>query len=65
MTELVAIRTFMKLKVFEAIPLTGSISLQNLSKATGAQDSLLGIAFYTPRIFHANFSSRTNGPYSR
>jgi hypothetical protein len=55
----------MKLKVFEAIPLTGSISLQNLSKATGAQDSLLGIAFYTPRIFHANCSSRTNGPYSR
>lgn len=41
MAELVALRTFIKLKVFEAIPTTGSISLAELSKATGAQDSLL------------------------
>jgi hypothetical protein len=40
--ELVAIRTFMKLKVLDAIPKEGSISLEDLSKATGAQDSLLG-----------------------
>ncbi|KAF5529405.1 O-methyltransferase B [Fusarium napiforme] len=39
--ELVAIRTFMKLKVLNAIPATGSISLQDLSQATGVQDSLL------------------------
>ncbi|KAF5578811.1 O-methyltransferase B [Fusarium pseudoanthophilum] len=39
--ELVAIRTFMKLKVLDAIPATGSISLQDLSRATGVQDSLL------------------------
>ncbi|KAM0074320.1 hypothetical protein ACKRZS_013638 [Fusarium odoratissimum] len=39
--ELVAIRTFMKLKVLDAIPATGSISLQDLSQATGVQDSLL------------------------
>jgi len=44
MAELVAIRTFMKLRVLDAIPRTGSISLQDLSKATGAQDSLLGMA---------------------
>jgi hypothetical protein len=42
MAEAVAIRTFIKLKVLEAIPETGSISLQDLSKATGAQGSLLG-----------------------
>jgi len=42
MAESVAIRTFIKLKVLEAIPETGSISLQELSRATGAQDSLLG-----------------------
>jgi hypothetical protein len=42
MAEGVAIRTFMKLKVLEAIPPTGSISLHNLAKATGAQESLLG-----------------------
>ncbi|KAK3682769.1 S-adenosyl-L-methionine-dependent methyltransferase [Podospora appendiculata] len=41
MAELVAIRTFIKLKVLDAIPRTGSISLEDLSKATGAQDSLL------------------------
>ncbi|KAF5703046.1 O-methyltransferase B [Fusarium globosum] len=39
--ELVAIRTFMKLKVLDAIPAIGSISLQDLSQATGVQDSLL------------------------
>lgn len=42
MAELVAIRTFIKLKVLDAIPKTGSISLADLSKATGVQDSLLG-----------------------
>jgi hypothetical protein len=42
MAEAIAIRTFIKLKVLEAIPETGSISLQDLSKATGVQDSLLG-----------------------
>jgi len=44
MVELVAIRTFMNLRVLDAIPRTSSISLQDLSKATGAQDSLLGMA---------------------
>ncbi|KAF4948526.1 hypothetical protein FGADI_9590 [Fusarium gaditjirri] len=39
--ELIAIRTFMKLKVLDTIPATGSISLQDLSRATGVQDSLL------------------------
>ncbi|KAH7235223.1 S-adenosyl-L-methionine-dependent methyltransferase [Fusarium solani] len=39
--ELVAIRTFMKLKVLDAIPASGSISLKDLSQATGVQDSLL------------------------
>ncbi|KAF5966180.1 O-methyltransferase B [Fusarium coicis] len=39
--ELVAIRMFMKLKVLDAIPAIGSISLQDLSQATGVQDSLL------------------------
>jgi hypothetical protein len=42
MAELIAIRTFIKLNVLEAIPSTGSISLQDLANATGAQDSLLG-----------------------
>lgn len=32
----------MRLKVLDAIPATGSISLEDLSKATGVQDSLLG-----------------------
>jgi hypothetical protein len=32
----------MKLKALEAIPAAGSISLQDLSQATGVQDSLLG-----------------------
>ncbi|KAM0433308.1 hypothetical protein ACHAPT_004184 [Fusarium lateritium] len=39
--ELVAIRTFMRLKVLDAIPSTGSMSLRDLSLATGVQDSLL------------------------
>ena len=42
MAELIAIRTFIKLKVFAAIPESGSISLAELSKATGVQESLLG-----------------------
>jgi hypothetical protein len=42
MAELIALRTFIKLKVFAAIPESGSISLADLSKATGAQESLLG-----------------------
>lgn len=42
MAEAVAVRTFMKLKVLDAIPTTGSITLHNLAKATGAQESLLG-----------------------
>ena len=42
MAEGVAIRTFMKLKVLDAIPATGSISLHDLAKATGVQESLLG-----------------------
>ncbi|KAH7121434.1 O-methyltransferase-domain-containing protein [Dactylonectria macrodidyma] len=41
MAELIAVRTFMKLKVLDAIPTTASISLEDLSKATGVQDSLL------------------------
>ncbi|KAK0736604.1 O-methyltransferase-domain-containing protein [Apiosordaria backusii] len=41
MAELIAIRTFIKLGVLDAIPETGSISLEDLSKATGAQESLL------------------------
>jgi hypothetical protein len=43
MAEVIAIRTFIKLKVLEAIPERGSISLQDLAKATGVQDSLLGL----------------------
>ncbi|RSL92312.1 hypothetical protein CEP52_013901 [Fusarium oligoseptatum] len=39
--ELVAVRTFMRLKVLDAIPASGSISLKDLSQATGVQDSLL------------------------
>jgi hypothetical protein len=41
MAELIAIRTFIKLKVLEATPARGSISVQNLAKATGAQEPLL------------------------
>ncbi|KAK0630863.1 S-adenosyl-L-methionine-dependent methyltransferase [Bombardia bombarda] len=52
MTELVAIRTFINLKVLEAIPKTGSISLTDLSKATGAQESLLDGGDYK----HTKFS---------
>lgn len=43
MAEVIAIRTFIKLKVFQAIPLTGGISLPELAKETGAQESLLGM----------------------
>lgn len=32
----------MRLKVLDAIPASGSISLEDLSKAAGVQDSLLG-----------------------
>lgn len=42
MAELIAIRTFMKLKVLDSIPEVESISLADLAKATGAQESLLG-----------------------
>jgi len=42
MAELIAIRTFMKLRVLEAIPETGSISLAELAGKTGVQPSLLG-----------------------
>lgn len=42
MTELVALRTLLHLKAFHNIPTDGSISLQALAKATGAQESLLG-----------------------
>ncbi|KAK1780272.1 hypothetical protein QBC45DRAFT_431795 [Copromyces sp. CBS 386.78] len=45
MAEIIAIHTLMKLKILEAIPQTGSISLEDLSKATGAQDSLLATGF--------------------
>ena len=40
--ELVAIRTLLHLKALHAIPATGSISLSELSKATQAEESLLG-----------------------
>ncbi|KAL3955314.1 hypothetical protein ACCO45_010877 [Purpureocillium lilacinum] len=39
--ELVAIRTLIKLRVFDAIPRPGAISLRDLSRATGVQESLL------------------------
>ena len=42
MAELIAIRTFMRLKVLDAIPKSRSISLGDLAAATGVQDSLLG-----------------------
>ncbi|KAK3391824.1 S-adenosyl-L-methionine-dependent methyltransferase [Sordaria brevicollis] len=41
MVEIIAAHTLMKLKVLEAIPETGSISLEDLAKVTGVQDSLL------------------------
>ncbi|KIX09480.1 uncharacterized protein Z518_00560 [Rhinocladiella mackenziei CBS 650.93] len=41
MIEVVAIRTLRGLGVFEKIPVEGSISLADLSKATNVQDSLL------------------------
>ncbi|EGO57946.1 hypothetical protein NEUTE1DRAFT_122281 [Neurospora tetrasperma FGSC 2508] len=42
MIELLAIHTFMNLKVLEAIGPTRSISLDNYPKTTEARDSLLG-----------------------
>ncbi len=54
MAELIAIRTFINLKVFAAIPESDLISLTDLSKATGAQESLLSswntgyLAIYQP-----------------
>lgn len=51
MAEGIAIRTFIKLKVLEAIPTTGSISLQDLAKATGAEESLLGTSIYFIRNY--------------
>jgi len=41
MVELVAIRTLLKIKGLEAIPLDGSASLQEISNSTGAQASML------------------------
>ncbi|OQU97333.1 hypothetical protein CLAIMM_03279 [Cladophialophora immunda] len=41
MLEIVCIRTLMGLGVFEKIPVDGSISLAELSRVTGVQDSLL------------------------
>lgn len=43
MAELIAARTFIKIGALDAIPDTGTISLHGLSKATGAQESLLGL----------------------
>lgn len=50
MAELIAIRTFIKLRVLEAIPKDGPISLEDLAKKTGVQDSLLGtlVPCHTP-----------------
>jgi hypothetical protein len=56
MIELVAIRTLMSLHVLEKIPQDGSISLQELSEATGAQDSLIGTSFFT-RVSISDVSS--------
>jgi hypothetical protein len=42
MAEVIAIRTFIKLNVLEAIPTTRSISLNELAMETDAQESLLG-----------------------
>ncbi|KND88464.1 Sterigmatocystin 8-O-methyltransferase [Tolypocladium ophioglossoides CBS 100239] len=50
--ELIAIRTFMKLKVLDAIPREGSISLQDLSNATGVQDSLLVASGFLDQTRH-------------
>jgi hypothetical protein len=65
MAELIAIRTFMKLKVLENIPETSSISLQNLAKATGVQDSLLGSTYAVPindmKINRVCAAERMNG----
>jgi hypothetical protein len=42
MLEVVAVRTMLSLGVLQTIPLQGSISLEDLSKTTNVQDSLLG-----------------------
>jgi hypothetical protein len=49
MAELIAIRSLMKMRVLENIPLESAISLQELSAKTGAQDSLLGS--FPPQLF--------------
>ncbi|POR33890.1 Sterigmatocystin 8-O-methyltransferase [Tolypocladium paradoxum] len=54
MAELVGIRTFIKLRVLDAMPRQGSISLQDLSSATGVQDSLLG-----SKTFASSFLDQT------
>lgn len=41
MAELLALRTLMKMHVFENIPSDGTISVPNLAQKTGAQESLL------------------------
>jgi len=45
MVEMVAIRTCQKLKVLQFIPVDGSVSLQDLAKASGVQESMLGLLF--------------------
>jgi len=40
--EIFAIRTVMQLGILEALPETGTISLEDLSDKTGAQQSLIG-----------------------
>jgi hypothetical protein len=59
MAELIAIRTFMKLKALDSIPKTGSISLADLLKATGAQESILG---KEPLFSPQNASILTSSP---
>jgi hypothetical protein len=58
MLELVATRTLMSLLVLEKIPLDGSISLKELSEATGAQESLIGTSFLT--TFSMSYASSDN-----
>jgi hypothetical protein len=70
MAEGVAIRTFMKLRVLDAIPATGSISLHDLAKATGAQESLLGMLsqlflLLQKRAHMLTGCCRTNGSCAR
>jgi hypothetical protein len=65
MAEAIAIRTFIKLKVLEAIPTTGSKSLQDISKATGAQESLIGksLSQSSRGTFEVLILYRAYGPY--